>query len=303
MTPAPFCFSALFFVSTRVLDDTVRRVWLDDAFTLPAPSWSARCFQEIFNTHYADPDFYLPESSTAISARLPALIQTMDIVGAEELELTWEDYVMSQTGRRPRKDGSEPLDKRWGRMKRRRGDLLNLATSMDADVHEFGHLERWFGHSVTKNYSCDEAGFLCHVVGSYAHPLLADADHDALVNRYDVDLLLTRDGWIPRNDQENDSYGAIVGDSSQASINLFEGGDLYMVVDTTGDAGLGASGNLQAQPAEEVGTGVNDEVEDTSTQDNTDQPDDYNATVDLLMPSRVYTWFGASILTDLGLFQ
>lgn len=247
--PPPIVFSGLYLVGLEYLPEDFRRFFLTDSDTTPI-SWSTAAFVEVYNRYFADEDYYLTHSDLAgnsslshiHSARLRPLIQTIDIVGDDELELTWQDFVEFQSGFRPSMPGAEVLD-----FKMARAAWITDAGGIEQDAY-YSHYGRNFNHSVRKNHVAGQGAVLLHVIGNWSNPLV-DAEYathattlvrdtSKSADTLDINRLTNRDDWIIRPlDDATSEVGVLA--ANAASINLFEGGEIY-VPDATAvdDAGV-----------------------------------------------------------------
>jgi len=130
------------------------------------------------------------------------------------------------------------------------------------------------------------------VVGNWGNPLVTDVDSDA--EKFDVSLLTNRDDWLIRSmDEDDTNIGQL--SSSQASINLFEGGDLYV------EPGSQSVTNLGANAAS--GTTVDPDTLGGSAEGGETPADATEATAEnSQFDSVVQAWLGVSVLTDINFF-
>ena len=215
MMPAPILFSALYAVGTEFMEEKHRRFFMVDGDQ--STNWAEDAFRVVYNTYFQDEDYYISGSEDVLDARLRPLIQTMELVGDDELELNWAEFIEFQTGYPLRSPKAEVLSFKIGRaMPTGTGVFHN-----DCLHHHFG---KTFMHSVQRNRLLQQGGVILGIVGNWSHPLLdgngvSTPTVNKMNNRYD---------WYikPMDDAAGDDRGDIT--STQDSINLFYGGEIYV---------------------------------------------------------------------------
>lgn len=211
-------FSGVYLVGFQHLPEDARRFFLSDADSVVP--WAEHAFREIYNLRFSDEDYYIPENTNVTGATLRELIQTIDIVGDDELELTWPEFVEFQTGFPVNIPGAEILS--WSIAAAQLSKQSHFV-----DDKEYRHFYRTFSHSIRKNHLSAQGAILMVVSGNWGNPMVTDTESSAQRTTFDINLLTNRDDWIIRPmDDDISSIGSL--SASQASINLFEGGDIYV---------------------------------------------------------------------------
>ena len=277
-------FSGLYFLSFEYFPEDFRRFFLQaDDMTL---QHAQVAFRLLYNHYFGDEDYYLTESEYVLEAALRPMIQTIEIVGDDELELTWEDFVEFQTGFRPMTRVGEMLSWRISRA----GRMLR-AGSVEDNVYYSHHIQS-FSHSVVKNHVAGQGGVVMWLLGNWSNPILDGGG----VGDFTINRLTNRDDWIIREmDEDSDNLGQL--SSSQAAINLFEGGEIYVPNDAytdlsgvldvaTGDVDVAAYGDASVE--------TSDITESTMSESST------------RITNRNFfycdAWIGGSFLTDINFF-
>ena len=262
--------SGLYFVSMLTLPDALQEVFIDASRTpasaLPGNrTWTGAVFREIFNTHFADADQWIADdTSTVIEHELPPLIKTIEVVGTDEEELTYMEWIFQQTGFNLPTVGCDVMS--------RRNSLagfsnMSLVAGRDA---AFGHFRVSHVHSVQKNWLAREPSFVAVVVGMQEQPNSSSLYTGG--DEWDVDQhLRDQTTWISRLDDATTELGVI--DANEATINLFEAGEVRFLSDW--------------DPAKLSSTG-------TETAEGTEGSETFSSLAQM--------WAGASVLTDIGLF-
>ena len=285
-SPGLVFVSGVYFVSMSVLPDELRTVFIDqsrgDTAALPSNrTWTGECFREIYNSWFATIDeFISADVSTDIQRRLPPLIQTIEVVGDDEPEMTYDDWIYAQTGRRLPKMGCERMFSRATRGGFKFTELLDASQGAVGHIGDIHHI------SCRKNRAAAEPGFVCLIAGCWEQPNSAASPSDtneagvqaygASTSTFDTNLLRNSDTWISRQDDDAVNLGVISG--TQASINLFEGGDVYFGTDWDPST-VAHSDSATA---------------DATVPEATEGAEDYS--------HWQKAWFGMSVMTDIGLF-
>ena len=252
------------------LPDALQEVFIDSERTatdaLPGNrTWTGAVFREVFNTHFADADQWIAsDTSTVIEHTLPALIKTIEVVGTDEEELTYMDWIFEQTGFNLPSVGCEVMSRRNSM-----AGFTNLSLVAGRDA-AYGHFRASHVHSVQKNYLAREPSFVAIIVGMQEQPnsqtLYSGGD------TWDVDAYLrNQETWIARLDDSDNALGDV--DANKATINLFHGGEVRFLSDWDPEK-LSSSGGESAEGTEGSET----------------------------FSSLAQMWAGASVLTDIGLF-
>lgn len=304
-SPKLIFHSAVFLVAVSTLPANLQKIFTDPDSTRTLVDWPLHCFRDIYNTHYATPDLALSPavdpggSDPMISigdlvAPVPDLIQTMAVVGDDELEPNYRELIYMQTGFQLPEMGCEQLSSRTSVMNFGESDVVSgerAARLMDSHTH-----------SIDKNYVAAEYSFLCTVMATWVEPyrnqlkydqgpatLDATAFQNALMyqeqGRMDSTVLATQNDWILRlTDAPNElGQGVGAGSNTEAAINLFEGGSVTLLADSRVPRMVDSSGEyVPAISAASTITAASL------------APGQYEHYIDC--------WGGASILTDLGLF-
>lgn len=265
------------------MEEGFRRFFLTDADN-SSIRWPEEAFKQVYNRYFADEDYFLT-ADTVTQANLRPLIQTIDIVGDDELELSWPEFVEFQTGFPVRMPGAEVLSFKIGRA----GLMTDSVQYIDNTA--YAHFRKSFQHSVTKNRLAAQGAIMLMVSGHWSNPLLDGAPGGS---RFDVSLLTNRDDWLIRSMDESDTnVGQLT--ATRASINLFEGGDIY-IPDTTddrhidvdaGDVDVARGGDTVA-----ANTTISEGARSAVSSDSLSDP----------VAFWVDSWLGASVLTDINFF-
>lgn len=180
--------------------------------------WVAEAFFQTYSRYFANEDYYLDEAGD-YEALLRPLRQTIEIAD-DDLSMTWEDFIQYQTGYPLEVPGVEVISFQMARAMHHTSSLTyqyNVAHS---------HWHRTFRHAPKKNRLAQQSGVILHLVGHYGHPLTdGEAANDG--GSFDINKLTNRDDWLIKSmDPTEDLLGKL--SASEASINLFFGGDTYI---------------------------------------------------------------------------
>lgn len=237
-----------------------------DTAALPGSrTWEGCLFRQIFNDFYATTDEWIADDASTVSFKaLPPLIQTMEVVGDDEQELTYHEWIFQQTGFMLPTEGCQEVSARASRAR-----MSNLAL-MDGHGAAFGHFEVSHTHSVQKNLVAKEPSFIVGTVAIQEQPNSSGTytGYDA----WDFEKLRNQNGWIARLDESETVLGDI---GSEATINLFENGEVRFYDDW--------------DPVK-----LTSQSSDTIVSEGTEGAETFSALAT--------SWLGASILTDIGLF-
>lgn len=249
-SPKLIFHSAVYMVAVSTLPTDLQMVFTDPDSTRTVVDWPTHCFRDIYNTHYATPDLALssqsnsfatpPNVETYRSAPVPDLIQTMSVVGDDELEPDYREMIYLQTGHMLPEMGCEKLSSR-----------TSLSNFGDVEVvagDRAGRLEASHLHSISKNHVAAEYSFICVVAGTWVQPYYnqppyaldsASASNSPNLmypqqSRFDSTLLATQDEWIMRLTDAVNNLGDVdqQGNTSEATINYFEGGSVQFQSDS-----------------------------------------------------------------------
>ena len=278
--------SALYFVSMQVLPDELREVFIDSTRTptsaLPGTwTWTKAVFREIFNTHFADADTWITGVPSDISADLPPLVKTIEVVGTDEEELTYDEWIFQQTGFNLPSIGCEPMS-RMNSLGR-----FSSTSLVEGRGAAYGHFRVNHVHRVAKNHLAAEPSFVGIVVGMQEQPNAQSTYEGG--DTWDVDAYLRDQGsWITRLDDAEDGELGVV-DSTHATINLFQGGEIRFL-NNWSPVKLTAAGAVSPEVS-----GQTDPVSDAPATDAADAGGETYSSI-------AQVWAGASVLTDIGLF-
>lgn len=308
-SPSLIHHSAIYLVRVSTLPIDLLKIFTDPDGTNTLVDWPQFCWQDIYNSYYATPDMALasvdvsdhvlqsgalksPGTGGYLEALVPDLIQTMAVVGDDELEPNYRELIYMQTGMMLPITAAEVLSSK-----------TQLAGMSDMEVvagERVGRVTSTISHSISHNAAAEEYGFICHISGTWIEPyhnqldysIVAAAgsvDNAALMyeeqSRFDSTVLAAQDEWILRLTDSPNALGDLdsTPNTSEASINLFEGGSVTLtpgsriprILNEDGD-GFDTTWISGALTSENVAAGL------------------YEHYID--------SWGGASVLTDLGLF-
>ena len=104
-SPRLIFHSAVYMVAMETLPSDLEAVFTDPDRTEGFLDWTGYVFTDVYNTHYATPDILLsskvtPTRALTYRSGMPPLIQTMGVVGDDELEPDYREMVYLQTGTR-----------------------------------------------------------------------------------------------------------------------------------------------------------------------------------------------------------
>lgn len=261
------------------MPEKFRRFFLNDAdATL---NFAQGAFREVYNRYFGDEDYYITESEDRLNAQLRALIQTIEIVGDDELELSWQDFVEFQTGFRPSMPGAEILS-----FKIARAGMASRMFKVE-DNTAYAHFARTFKHSVRRNRLAAQGGVLIEINGCWSNPLVDGGG----VGSPTINRLTNRDDWLIREmDESSSNIGQL--SSSEASINLFEGGEVYVPDTTQSGRHLAVhSGDLDIGQLDETSNDA-DDISESGQTEASSAPSYYEFFNE--------NWLGASFLTDIN---
>lgn len=284
-SPSPIYFSGFYLIKASQLPDEFRNVFSQtsdqrgDSTALPkSGKFSANCFRNIVNDHFASAhELIVDESSEATQALLPELVQTMEVVGDDELDLTYDEMIYLITGYYPKDNASMNLTFQKGK-----GGLVGGSLVSGASVVTLaGHFGAMHNHSYSKNLICIEPSFLIGVAGVWEQPnndtLYSSAVGAAIrfqgasntadnnfIDRgqvFEVDRFSTLDEWLadPTSDDPvgalDPAYDSNAG-TNRATLNYWLSGEVSFdydwdpIVVTGEDAGAGVTINAESSSAE-----------------------------------------------------
>lgn len=301
-SPKLIFHSAVYMVAVSTLPTQLQQVFTDPNSTRATLAWHHHCFVDIFNTHYATPDQAIggaaadqdsfSPSTLVLAHEVPPLIQTMAVVGDDELEPDYREMIYLQTGFMLPEHGCEKLSGR-----------TSLSNFGDVEVvagDRAGRVEASHLHSISRNHVAAEYSFICVVAGAWVQPYHNQVDYAVVAGnnpsllypeqeRYDSTLLATQDEWIMRLTDAPNNLGDVdaTPNTSEATINYFEGGSVTMFPGSRVPRMLNAAGDTFVNGGDQTGQA-------TSYTAANRQASLYEHYID--------SWGGASILTDLGLF-
>jgi hypothetical protein len=163
-------------VKASQLPDQYQNVFTDleraDSAVLPlAGSYEAQCFRNIFNDQFATAEHMITsESSKETQALLPEIRQTMEVIGDDELNLTYDEWVYLVTGWYPKNNKSMSLGSRARRGTLAFTALLTDGADADAPVDAYGKFVARHTMGFNKNLIAIEPSFLCFVAGVWEPP-------------------------------------------------------------------------------------------------------------------------------------
>lgn len=175
-SPDPIVVAGVYWVKASQLPDQFTTVFADlersHSAALPlSGSFEASCFRNIFNDYFATAEFIIPsESSKETQALLPVLKQTMEVVGDDELNLSYDEWVYLVTGWYPKNNKSMRLGSYARRAKLISPTLLLDRADADASVDIYGKYGAMPSFSYQKNLIAVEPSFLCFVAGIWEQP-------------------------------------------------------------------------------------------------------------------------------------
>jgi hypothetical protein len=133
--------------------------------------FEAQAFRNIFNDQFATAEFMITDpDSLETQAMLPELIQTMEVVGDDELNLTYDDWVYLVTGWYPKNNKSQRLASRARRMGLAWTQLLTAGADADAPVGAYGKWVAKHDYGLDENIIAIEPTFIYFVAGLWETP-------------------------------------------------------------------------------------------------------------------------------------
>ena len=170
----PIFISAMAWVKASQLPDVMTRVFTDPTRTedqdFPiATDFSSACFRNFFNDVFATQEYLIvDEEFQGSQAVIPPMIQTMEVVGGDELELSYDDYIYLLTGYYPKNNKSQLLGFRTTRGKMFAPTML---MPQDAGKPVVGaKFSARHTYSSNKNMIAIEPSFLIAIAGVIAEP-------------------------------------------------------------------------------------------------------------------------------------
>lgn len=254
-----------------MLPSALQEIFIDqtrtDTAALPGSrTWEGSLFRQIFNDYYATTDEWIADdTSTVNSATLPPLVQTMAVVGDDEQELTYHEWIFQQTGFNLPTEGCQQVSRMNSRAR-----MSNLSLQ-DGHGAAFGHFEVHHRHSVQRNLAAKEPSFIVGIIAIQEQPNQQQGRYTG-AGAWDFEKLRNQNGWIARLDDGTTDIGDI---GSEATINLFEQGEVRFYDDW--------------DPVK-----LTSQSSDTIVSEGTEGAETFAALAT--------SWVGASVLTDIGLF-
>ena len=237
-SPPPIYITGCYWIKASQLPDEFTPVFsdtdrADDAALPTSGSFSASCFRNIVNDHFATSDYIIPsEDSKETQALLPKLRQTMEVVGDDELELTYDEWVYLTTGWYPKNNKSQLLGSRARRAAFSYGTLLLDNADNDAPVRPYGVFTAMHNYGFNRNLIAVEPSFLCIVGGVWEVP-----NSDAI---YDTDW--TYGGISVTRGQAANPSATTLDRGSPHTVDLFRNSKAW-IADPTSEDIIGASGS------------------------------------------------------------
>lgn len=174
-------------MSIAAMPDSVRKIVEDDqaidAVKLPSGStWTREAFKQVYNDYYAFPDSIITDlnadldkapsadhageyyDNRKIVGRLHPLLRTMEVIGDDEVDLSYDEWVYAQTGRWPRSHGIEVLSQK---MSRANFSSVGMLPGLNQPA---GLLEQTLTVGTMRNHACTEAAILLTVAGFWEQP-------------------------------------------------------------------------------------------------------------------------------------
>ena len=134
-------------------------------------SYEASLFRNVFNDHFATAEHLIPaEESKETQAVLPELRQTMEVIGDDDLNLTYDEWVYLVTGWYPKNNKSMRLSSRARPASLAWTTLLTDGADADAPVDTYGKFVGRDVISFNKNLIAVEPSFLIFVAGIWEPP-------------------------------------------------------------------------------------------------------------------------------------
>jgi len=207
------------------MDDKYRSMFQTEG-DVSGLNWPAEAFRQVYERYFANEDYYLG-SADVTEAALRPVRQTIEIAD-DDLSMNWEQFIEFQTGYPLMVPGAETVS--WGCARAKRV----MASLNYSDNTAYTHWEYTFHHAPKKNRLVQEGGCLIHVVGHWGHPL-TDNEASSDGGTFDINKLVNRDHWLIKSMDPVENLIGQITPSSEASVNLFFGGDTYVpAIDTDG---------------------------------------------------------------------
>ena len=182
------------------LDDAWQEMFTDSSRTITSPMPEGRdlrgeIFRKVYNDWYGGSnEFFIPTSKNKeTQGVLRELIQTMEVVGDDDLELTYDEWIYLNTGSYPRMSKCRCLG-----MRVTRGKFIfpvhNLqAADRDTGVTVFGKWANRHEYSWNKNLLCIEPTVVAFIGGAWREPSSQDIykKFDSDTNALDLTRFVT----------------------------------------------------------------------------------------------------------------
>lgn len=271
-SPPPILVTGIYLVKLSQLDDRYQVMFTDlsraDSASFPSgvpDRFEAPAFRNIFNDQFATAEFMISDpDSLETQAMLPELIQTMEVVGDDELNLTYDEWVYLVTGWYPKNNKSQRLASRARRMGLAWTQLLTAGADADAAVDAYGKWVAKHDYGLDRNIIAIEPTFLFFVAGLWETPnsdKIYEMDQvasrqrgryiDASANGFYLDrgapyaynLFRNASAWIA-DPLEDDAMGDI---GTRNTVNYWLNGEVRMTRDYDPTKLMVKSGSLYAE--------------------------------------------------------
>ena len=204
------------------MDEKYRRFFQTEG-DVSGLDWAAEAFYQVYSRYFSNEDYYIAQAGP-LGANLRPIRETIEIAD-DDLTMSWEQFIEFQTGYPLRVEGAEILS--W---ELRKCGRMGTYTYENGVAHN--HFGTTFNHTMQKNRLMQQGGVIIAVIGHWGNPL-TDNEASADGGSFDVNKLTNRDDWLIKTVDDVDSpVGKL--SASEASINLFYGGDTYVPDETRG---------------------------------------------------------------------
>lgn len=240
---APIFFSGWYMVKLSQLPDNFRQVFTETSGTgaghrdvnadLPyGGDYTGPVFRNIFNDHFADHETWISsENSVATQAVLPEMIDTMEVVGDDDVDLTYDEMMYLITGFYPKNNNSINLTFQKGRGKMMSPQSFAQAGA-DSRLAVGGKFAAQHTHSYQKNLASAEPMFFMLVAGIWEEP-----------NNNNIYSSLTGTKGSRARFKGNDNWGTATNSASNnvidrgapRAVDLLKNMNLWMIDPTVED--------------------------------------------------------------------
>ena len=175
-SPAPIVVTGQYFIKLSQLDDQYQQVFSDldraDNANIPlTASFEGALFRNIFNDRFATSEFLIPSNaSKEVQAVLPELVQTVEVVGDDTLNLTYDEWVYLVTGWYPKNNKCMSLGSRARKASLAWTSLLMDGSDDDAPVDAYGKWVARHNFGWAKNLIAIEPCFVVFIAGMWEQP-------------------------------------------------------------------------------------------------------------------------------------